>query len=165
MLSTLTSPFGFHKLRKKGLSTLTANGTSLMGCDGSYAKLRGVRNEHLLLNREAWNAVDKVDKSEWYTHLATVGHLTKTMCPLLELQHTATHCNTLQRTATHCSAYFHLCCFLSRLFSTRGLFWHCNTLQHTATHCNTLQHTATHSTHCERVYSSLAPYTKRGLFL
>ena len=33
------------------------------------------------------------------------------------LQHTATHCNTLQHTATH------------------G-----NTLQHTATHCNTLQH-------------------------
>ena len=48
-----------------------------MGCDGSYAKLREVRNEKLLLNWEAWNAVDKVEKSEWYTHLATVGHLTK----------------------------------------------------------------------------------------
>ena len=38
----------------------------------------------------------------------------------INLQHTATRCNTLQHTATHC-----------------------NTLQHTATHCNTLQHTAT----------------------
>jgi len=68
-----------HKLRKRRLSTLAAHGTSLMGCDGSYAKLREVRNEKLLRNREALNAVDKVDKSEWYTHLATVGHLTKTI--------------------------------------------------------------------------------------
>jgi len=68
-----------HKLRKRGLSTLAAHGTSLMGCDGSYAKLREVRNEKLLLNREAWNAVDKMDKFECYIHLATVGHLTKTI--------------------------------------------------------------------------------------
>jgi len=38
-----------------------------------------------------------------------------------QVQHTATHCNTLQHTATHC-----------------------NTLQHTATHCNTLPLTAKH---------------------
>jgi len=68
-----------HKLRNRGLSTLAGHDTSLMGCDGSYAKLREVRNEKLLLNREAWNAVDKADKSEWYTHLAIARHLTKTI--------------------------------------------------------------------------------------
>jgi len=36
-------------------------------------------NENLLLNREAWNAVGKADKSEWYVHLSTVGHLTQTI--------------------------------------------------------------------------------------
>jgi len=41
--------------------------------------------------------------------------------PTIQLQHTATQCNTVQHTVTHC-----------------------NTLQHTATHCNTLQHTTTH---------------------
>jgi len=44
---------------------------------------------------------------------------------MLQLQHTATHCNTLQLTLQHAAT-------------------HCNTLQRTATHCNTLQHTATH---------------------
>jgi len=68
-----------HKLRNRGLSTLVAHGTSLMGCDGSYTKLQEVRNEKLLLNWEVWNAVDQVDRSKWYTHLATVGHLTKTI--------------------------------------------------------------------------------------
>ena len=42
----------------------------------------------------------------------------------VEMQHTATHCNTLQHTATHCS-----------------------TLQHTATHCST--HYVWHDTICE----------------
>jgi len=42
-----------HTFRKRGLSTLAAHGTSLMGCDGLYAKLREVRNEKLLLNQEA----------------------------------------------------------------------------------------------------------------
>jgi len=72
-----------HKLRKRGLSTLAAHGTSLMGCDGTYAKLREVRNEKILLYREAWNAVDRVDKSEWYTNLSTVGHLTQTVGHLI----------------------------------------------------------------------------------
>ena len=45
----------------------------------------------------------------------------------LELQHTATHCNTLQRTATHCNA-------LQRTAT------HCNTPpQHKVKHCNTRQ--------------------------
>ena len=48
-----------------------------------------------------------------------------------EIQHTATHCNTLRHTATHCNTLQHTAT-------------HCNTLQRTATHCNTLQHTATH---------------------
>jgi len=68
-----------HKLKRKGLSTLAVHGTSLMGCDGASAKLREVRNEYLLLNREAWNAVDMADKSEWYIKLSTVGHLTQTI--------------------------------------------------------------------------------------
>jgi len=38
----------------------------------------------------------------------------RSVCALITLQHTATHCNTLQHTATHCN--------------------NCNTLQHTATH-------------------------------
>ena len=62
----------------------------------------------------------------------------------VEIQHTATHCNTLQpppHTSTHCNILQHPAT-------------HCNILQHTATHCNTLQlntphrntlqHTATH---------------------
>jgi len=68
-----------HKLRKKGLSTLAAHGTSLMGCDGANAKPRQVRNEKLLLNREAWNVVDNADKFAWYTPLSTIGHLTQTI--------------------------------------------------------------------------------------
>jgi len=68
-----------HKLRKRGISTLAAHGTSVIGCDGTNAKLREVRNEKLLLNQEAWNAVDRVDKSEWYTHLSTVGRSTQTI--------------------------------------------------------------------------------------
>ena len=54
---------------------------------------------------------------------------------MLQLQHTATHCNTLQHTAAHCSTLQHA--------ATRCNTLHCNTLQHTATHCNTLQHTTT----------------------
>jgi len=50
-----------------------------MGCDGAGAKLRKVRNKKLLLNREAWNAVHMHDKSEWYIHLSTAGHLTRTI--------------------------------------------------------------------------------------
>jgi len=57
------------------------------------------------------------------------------------LQHIATHCNTLQHTATpfnkqmekpatHCTRY-------NTLQKTEGET--CNTLQHTATHCNTLK--------------------------
>jgi len=53
-----------NKLRKKGLTTLAAHCTSLIGCDGTNAKLRQVRNEKLLLNREARNVVDMADKSE-----------------------------------------------------------------------------------------------------
>jgi len=68
-----------HMLRKQGLSTQAAHGTSLMGCNGAGAKLRQVKNEKLLLNREAWNAVNTHDKSEWYFHLSTVGYLTRTI--------------------------------------------------------------------------------------
>jgi len=66
---------------------------------------------------------------------------------LLELQHTATHCNTLQHTATHCNTLQHLkllyCHAVTAVAdcntSFTGAATHCNTLQHTATHCNTLQ--------------------------
>ena len=47
------------------------------------------------------------------------------MYVMIDLQHTATHCNTLQ----------HVICVCNDWSAT-----HCNTLQHTATHCNTLQH-------------------------
>jgi len=53
--------------------------------------------------------------------IATKAHyasfLMEDMDLIYELQHTATHCNTLQHSATLC-----------------------NTLQHSATHCNTLHH-------------------------
>jgi len=58
---------------------MAAHGTTLMGCDGTRAKLRQVRNEKLLLNREAWNAVGMAVKSNRYVHLSTVGHLTQTI--------------------------------------------------------------------------------------
>jgi len=53
------------------------------------------------------------------THCTTLKKHTWLSGPLVVLQHTATHYNTLQHTATHYNA-----------------------LQHTATHCNTLQYTA-----------------------
>ena len=65
------------------------------------------------------------------------------------LQHTATHCNALQRTATHCNTLQHTTTHCNTLQHTAP---HCNTLHHTATHCNTLQHTATH---CNTIHSSL----------
>ena len=37
------------------------------------------QNGKLLLYREAWNAVGMSDKSEWYVHVSTVGHLTHTI--------------------------------------------------------------------------------------
>jgi len=53
---------------------LAAHGSALMGCDGTAANLRQVRNETLLLNNEAWRALDPQDRSEWYMHLSAVGH-------------------------------------------------------------------------------------------
>jgi hypothetical protein len=53
-----------------------------MGRDRAGAKLRQVRNEKLLLNREAWNAVNMHDKSEWYIHQSAIGHLTQTIADL-----------------------------------------------------------------------------------
>ena len=82
------------------------------------------------------------------------------MRPLLALQHTATHCNTLQHTAAHCNTPQNTathCNRLQHIYSIPCLpsATYCNTLQHTATHCNTRQHTATHcntlqhtATHC-----------------
>jgi len=80
----------------------------------------------------------------------------------VQMQHTATHCNTLQRSAMHCNRWM-LTGYLQEWRWHRPLICvcmqhtatHCNTLQHTATHCNTLHHTATHcytrlhtATHC-----------------
>ena len=67
-----------------------------------------------------------------------------------ELQHTATHCNTLQHTATHlitCVSHVWLQYYAMSLSCPHTLHYitlSCNTLQHTATHCNTLQHTWLH---------------------
>ena len=66
-----------HKLRKRGLSTLAAHGTALMGCDGTAAKLRQDKNEKPFLNGEAWQALDPKDGAEWYIHLSAVGHQTR----------------------------------------------------------------------------------------
>jgi len=77
------------------------------------------------------------------------------MRPLLALQHTATHCNTLQHTAAHCSTpqntATHTCGYMS-FFCTAT---HCSSLQHTATHCNTLQHTATHCNTLQHISSAM----------
>ena len=67
--------------------------------------------------------------------------------PLLQLQHTATHCNTLQHTATHYNTLHHTtshCHSATHCNTLQHIATHCNTLQYTATHCNALQHTATH---------------------
>jgi len=74
-----------------------------------------------------------------------------------QLQHTATHCNTLQHTATHCNTLHHTAPHCNtqhniathvntlQLFNTlQHTATHCSTLQHTAAHCSTLQHTAAH---------------------
>jgi len=75
-------------------------------------------------------------------------HHTTAQHTATQMQHTATHCNTLQHTATHCNA---LCnslhhttarCNALHHIATQPLhdfFW-----QHTATCCNSLQLTATH---------------------
>ena len=67
------------------------------------------------------------------THCNTLQRTRLDMRPPLALKHTVAHCNTLQHTApyydalehaaTHCNASFPLWCPLSRLFSTRGLFF------------------------------------------
>ena len=87
------------------------------------------------------------------SHCNTLQHtatLCCTLCILLyDLQHTATHCNTLQHTATHC--YTHM--QVRKTLALQHTGTHSNTLQHTATHCSTLQHTATHcSTLQHRLY-------------
>jgi len=51
----------------------------------------------------------------------------RTIYRKINVEWTATHCNTLQHTATHCNR----------------TATHCNALQHSATLCNTLQHPAT----------------------
>jgi len=56
------------------------------------------------------------------------------------IQHTASHCNTLQHNANVHNASARLIKFLF----TKSKSTHCNTLQHTATHCNTLQHNVAH---------------------
>ena len=82
--------------------------------------------------------------------------------PLLQLQHTATHCNTLQHTATHYNTLHHT---TSYCHSATHCNTHCNTHTTTrcipidglrrrgymptaispfATHCNTLQHNLQH---------------------
>jgi len=84
----------------------------------------------------------------------------------IDVQHTATYCNTLPatccnawpRTATDCNR--RVCNILPQprqFCSSPGVLleidfsWtatHCHILQHTVTHCNTLQHTAAHCNTC-----------------
>jgi len=67
---------------------------------------------------------------------------------VIQLQHTATHCNTLQYISTQAiNAFgFHtstLLCVDELCQTITHCNTHCNTLQYTATHCSTPQHTAT----------------------
>jgi len=67
----------------------------------------------------------------------------------VQLQHTATHCNTLQRIATgygKCVPDKGFNCNHVSFDTLQPTATHYNILQHTATHCNTLQHTATSAT-------------------
>jgi len=65
----------------------------------------------------------------------------------LQMNMSATLCNTLHHAETHCNTHL---CAIQRDTSTSEYLnlnisaTHCNTLQHIETHCNTLQHTATH---------------------
>ena len=71
---------------------------------------------------------------------------TRTCSPLIALQYTATHCNTLQQTATYGSTLQHAAtktCTCSQRMVT-----HCTTLQRTAAHCNTLQRKHAYVLHC-----------------
>ena len=79
------------------------------------------------------------------THYNTLQHAAK---HYTQLQHTATRCNTLQHTATHCNTLQHTATHYNTLQSLsrareRLNFGYRNTPYHTATRCNTLQHTAT----------------------
>ena len=83
----------------------------------------------------------------------------------VELQHSATHCNTLQHTATHCNTLLHTAanCNTLQYTATRCTICNilqqnvarCNRLQQTAAHCNTPQHTATHCNTLQHTYLAL----------
>ena len=85
------------------------------------------------------------------------------------VQHTATHCNTLQHTATHYHTLPHTATHCNTLQHAAAYY---STLQHTATHCNTLQHTATYCNdtpqrHCNHTVphcNSLKTTCKGALF-
>ena len=85
-------------------------------------------------------------------------HLTAPLqCGAVQLQHTATQCNTMQHTASHCNTkkpcsmiqqntqFSRAFCFYTRT-TLRHIAPRCTTLQHAALHCNTLHYTATHCT-------------------
>ena len=45
-----------------------------MGSEGNTIKGRAARAEKLLTNREAWNALDESEKSQWFLHLGVTGN-------------------------------------------------------------------------------------------
>ena len=73
------------------------------------------------------------------THCNTMQRMRRIPTTRRILQHSETRCNTLKHTAAHCNTLQRM----RHMLTTRRI------LQHTATHCNTLQHTATHATHSE----------------
>ena len=87
----------------------------------------------------------------WVTwHLCTL-QLQHTATHCNTLQHTATHCNTLQQTATHCNRLQHTATHYES-YGSWAMPQPCHTYEsRTATHCNTLQHTATH---CNRLHAT-----------
>ena len=68
-------------------------------------------------------------------------HYVKNAATHCNLQHIATHCNTLQHTVIHCDTLRYT---VTQSNTLQHAATRCNTLQHTGKHCNTLQHTATH---------------------
>ena len=82
---------------------------------------------------------------------------------VFDMQHTATHCNTLQHTATTTCI-----CYVKNSITDgekECMYLTCNTLQHIATHCNTLQHTATTTTCICYVKNSIVDGEKECMYL
>ena len=147
--------------------------TTLLGGEGGGGE--GEKGE----DREEGDARGGGDKANIMSRRQIVlrGLLTLAQLLDIEVQHTATRCNTLQHAATRCNMLQHtaahcntlqhtvICCNTLQYAATRcnmlqHAATHCNALQRTAAHCNTLQHTATHGV--KRIADSRTTVRYRG---